>query len=115
MMSYAVATLTAANQYDLMATGVGNHLNRAIYNAPAAGGVDHPTGSRFAFLDPTGTGQLHVDIPAQWFGHTLYFKFPSYNAFGGAVQNPAGLTVYKYTLQASVGAGGYQLFQVNGE
>ncbi len=119
LMSYAVATLTGANQYTLEATGGGtNHLNRAVYGAPPTGGVAHSSGARFAFVDPSKTGQLHVNIPPQWIGKTLRFKFPSYNAFGAAPQSLAGLPYYTYTIQSTTGAGGfgggYQLFQVNG-
>lgn len=116
LMSYAVATLTAANQYTLKATGTGNHLNRAIYGAPPLGGTAHATGDRFAFLDPASrTGQLHVDIPAQWIGKTLFFKFLSFNTFGTALQSLGDVQAYSYTIAVIPGGGsGVQLFQVNG-
>ena len=105
LMTYATATLTAANKYTLKATGTGNHLNRGVWGAPALGiGVDHPTGSRFAFLSPDGTGILKLAIDPLWIGKTLYFKFPSINTFGGAVQALSDCTAYSYTIAGTSGS-----------
>ncbi|HVJ09259.1 MAG TPA: phage tail protein [Acidisarcina sp.] len=117
LMSYAAATLTAANKYTLQATGTGNKLRRAVYAAPATGaGVDHPLGSRFAFLSPDGSGLLKLTMDPTWIGKTLKFKICSFNSFGGGLQSLADVVVYSYTptgAAASAGGGG-QGFQVNG-
>lgn len=67
LMTYEIATLTAANHYTLMATGSGNQLRRGVFGAPESGvGVDHPSGSRFAFLDPSGQGILKINLQPTW-------------------------------------------------
>lgn len=105
LMTYAVATLTGANLYTLMATGSGNFLRRAVYDAPSAGmGVDHAEGSRFAFLSPAGTGILKMAMPTQYVGQTLWFKIASFNQFGGALQDLADVTAYSYTPTGIPGA-----------
>lgn len=120
LMTYAVATMTAANQYTLEATGTGNHLRRTVFGAPRLGsGVDHLSGSRFAFLPPGGAGILKLAMDPTWIGKTLYFKIASFNTFGGAAQSLTGLTAYSYTptgAGGSVNAAGLpvQGFQING-
>lgn len=117
LMTYALATLTAANKYTLEATGTGNHLRRAVFAAPAVGaGCDHPSGSRFAFLSPDGAGILKVPIDPAWYGVTLYFKFVPFNSFGGnGQQTLANATAYSFAPTGNPGnigpAGG---FLVNG-
>jgi hypothetical protein len=98
LVTYAIATLTAANEYTLQATGTGNQLRRAVFGAPAVGtGVDHPSGSRFAFLNPSGLGILKLAMDATWVGKTLYFKFIPINTFGVATQTLSDATAYGYT------------------
>lgn len=115
LMTYAVATLTATNKYTLMATGGGtNHLRRGVFGAPQnAVGFDHPSGSRFAFLNPTGQGILKVNMDPTWIGQTLHFKILSFNTFAGAVQSLSDVSAFTYTPLGTSGAGA-QLFQVNG-
>jgi Putative phage tail protein len=120
LMTYNAATLTAANKYTLEATGTGNELRRGVFAAPAvATGVDHPSGSRFAFLPPSGAGILKLGMDPTWIGKTLYFKIVSFNTFGGAAQSLSDVTAYSYTPTGAAGAvnpGGLpaQGFQVNG-
>lgn len=120
LMSYAVATLTAANKYTLKATGSGNHLNRGVFGAPSLGaGALHASGSRFAFLSPDSTGIMKLQMDPLWIGKTLHFKFLSFNNFGNELQSLADVTDYTYTPtggSGSVNPGGapVQLFQVNG-
>ncbi len=107
LMAYATATLTATSKYTLAASGTGNHLRRGVYGAPAAGvGVDHPLGSRFAFLPPSGAGILKLNMDPAWIGVTLYFKICSFNAFGGAAQGLADVTAYTYTPTGAAGSSG---------
>jgi hypothetical protein len=103
LMAYGVANLTAAYKYTLKATGGGtNHLRRAVFGAPDCErqGVDHPNGSRFAFLDPADSAQpgvLRMTIPKALIGVTLYFKFLAFNIFGGGLQSLTEATAYSYT------------------
>jgi Putative phage tail protein len=120
LMTYAVATMTAANKYTLKATRAGNELRRGVFAAPAvATGVDHPSGSRFAFLPPSGAGILKLGMDPTWIGKTLYFKIVSFNTFGGAAQSLSDVTAYSYTPTGASGAVNpaglpAQGFQVNG-
>jgi hypothetical protein len=94
LLSYAIATLTAANKYTLPTP-----LRRAVFGAPVAGaGVDHPSGSRFAFLSPDSTGILKLALDPRWIGQTLYFKFCAYNSFGNGLQPQSEATPYSYTV-----------------
>jgi hypothetical protein len=119
LMTYATATLTGTNLYTLAATG-GAHLNRGVFGAPSPGvGVDHPSGSRFAFLPPDGQGILKLNMDPTWIGKLLYFKILSFNTFGSAIQSLSSVTAYTYTPTGAAGAvnsGGIpvQGFQVNG-
>jgi hypothetical protein len=98
LMSYATAVLTAAHKYTLKATGTGNHLRRAVFDAPTAGsGCDHPISARWAFLSPAGTGILKVNMDSTWIGHQLFFKFCSFNQFGAGAQSLADVPAYTYT------------------
>jgi hypothetical protein len=99
LMAYAVATLTAANQYTLMATGSGNALRRAVDGAPdgSGEGVEHLSGSRFALLSPAGAGILKLQMPAAYVGQTLYFKIISFNTFAAALQSLSDVPAYTYT------------------
>ena len=107
LMTYAVATLTAANKYTLKATGGGtNELRRAVFSAPqAVQGVDHPLGSAFAFLSPAGTGIAKIPIDPSWIGKTLFFKFLAFNTFLNNVQSLAAATPYSYTITGCPSSG----------
>ena len=65
LMSYAVATLTGTNKFELMATGSGNELRRSIQLAPSStgAGVGHSAGARFALITPAATGILKLPMP----------------------------------------------------
>lgn len=109
LMTYAVADLTATYKYTLKATGGGNHLDRGVFGAPSADvGVDHPSGSKFAFLNPNNPqapGILAVPLLPTWIGVTLYFKFPAFNTTGGGqydISDP-DLVVYSYTPTGTPG------------
>jgi hypothetical protein len=116
LMTYATATLTATNKYTLKATGTGNKLRRGVLGAPTAGvGVDHPSGSRFVFLSPAGTGILKLDMAAAWVGVELHIKICSFNSFGSAAQSLSDVTDYTYTPGGASGTtGSGSVFQVNG-
>ena len=93
LMSYAVAEQTDVSKYLLMATG-GNYLHRGIKSSPIA---DHPAASRFAFLDPAGTGIFKYALDPSWIGKTLHFKFPAINKYGAGLQDLSDCVDYTYT------------------
>ena len=86
LVSFTTATLTATSQYNLTA------LYRGMNgSAPAA----HPTGSPFARLDDA---IVTYDIPAGLAGQTIYFKFQSFNGFGGGEQQLNDCAVYSIVV-----------------
>ncbi len=90
IICFGSATLTAANNYNL------TDLARGVYGTETAI-VDHPNGTPFARLDnvfkyPFGQGII---------GQTLYFKFQTFNAWGGGVQSLADCAAYPYTVTGS--------------
>jgi len=98
LMAYAVADLTGMNTYELLAAG-GNELLRSVYNAPNTGGVGiaHSAGERFAILNPNNLGIFKINLPSQWVGTPVYFKFLSFNEFGSALQSLSDVPAYSYT------------------
>jgi hypothetical protein len=99
--AYDIATLTAAYKYTLPATGGGtNELRRGVFGAPGPTvgvGMDHPDGSRFAFLNPLGFGMLKLNMDPSWIGKTLFFKFLAVNQRGNNLQDQSAATAYSYT------------------
>lgn len=88
------ATLTSAYHYTL-----GGELYRGLYGTtPGA----HLSGVDFARLDGA---VFKYNLPPQYIGQLLYFKFQSYNIFGGAVQDLSTCTAYTFT-PAGTGYGG---------
>jgi Putative phage tail protein len=86
MLAYESAALTALNAYSL--TGLARGLGGT---APA----DHASGAAFARLDEA---VAKYNLPANLLGRTLYFKFQSFNVFGGGLQDLSDCAVYTYTL-----------------
>lgn len=85
LLAYETATLTAANAYSL------TNLARGLGGAsPAA----HAAGAAFARID---AAVVKYDLPTNLVGRTLYFKFQSFNAFGGGVQDLSTCAAYPYT------------------
>lgn len=105
LMTYAVAQLDSLYHYTLKATGGSNKLRRAVFGAPTLGqGIDHPAGSRFAFLDPAGTGILQQTMDPKWIGQKLYFKFLAFNVYESGLQDEADAAVYTYIPTGTVGS-----------
>jgi hypothetical protein len=84
LLSYESATLVAPNAYNL--TG----LQRGIYGTASSA---HAAGAPFARLD---SAVVSYTLPANYIGQTLYFKFQSFNVFGGGSQSLAACAVYSY-------------------
>jgi hypothetical protein len=89
-LTFATATLTGINQYDL--TG----LNRGLYGTYA---INQPAGAQFLYL---ATGNYYVQtLPTQYVGRILFFEFPSFNITAGGQQTLAETVAYEYTPQGA--------------
>lgn len=86
LLSYQDAVLTSTSHYTL-----GTALYRALYGTTSPA---HLSGVAFARLDDS---IFKYTLPPQYISRTLYFKFQSYNIFGGAVQDISTCTAYTYT------------------
>ena len=84
LISYENATLTGTDTYNLTT------LYRGMYGTSAG---SHSSGTKFARLDNVFKYQL----PAAYIGHTLYFKFPSFNIWGLQLQDLSTCTAYTLT------------------
>ncbi len=84
LLSYESATLTAPNVYNL--TG----LQRGIYTTS---GVSHSSGAPFCRLD---SAVVQHPLQSQYIGQTLYFKFQSFNVFGGGGEALSSCIAYTY-------------------
>ncbi len=92
LLSYESAALSGANAYNL--TG----LQRGLYGTASAA---HAAGAPFARLDDA---VVVTNLPANYLGQTLYFKFQSFNVFGAGVQELSTCAVSVYVpTGASVG------------
>ena len=85
LLAFANATLTSTYHYNL--TG----LARGLYGTL---GDFHSSGADFYRVD---NNVIAVQIPANYIGVLLYFKFQSFNTFGGSLEDLASLPVYTYT------------------
>ena len=87
VMAYGTATPGTLNSYSTDLT----YLRRGQYGTTV---VAHAVGAPFTRLDPNFL--FEYDLPAAYVGATLYFKFCSFNNFGGAVQDIADVPEYTY-------------------
>jgi hypothetical protein len=85
ILAYESATLTGVNAYAL--TG----LQRGLYGAP---GAEHAAGASFARLDQA---VVAYDLPANFIGRRLYFKFQSFNLFGLGLEDLSTCEAYAFT------------------
>jgi hypothetical protein len=85
LLAYESATLTAASAYTL------SGLARGIGGTEASA---HAARAPFARLD---AAIVKYDLPANLIGQTLYFKFQSFNVFGGGLQDLSSCAVYPFT------------------
>lgn len=91
--AYGIATQTGAYAYTLSASG-GNFLRRGLFGTAIA---SHPLGSQFGYMGPNS---IFTDILVnpQWYGKTVYFKFPSFNTFQTQTQALSDCTAYPFTF-----------------
>jgi hypothetical protein len=90
LMSYETATLTSSYNYDL------TYLRRGVYGSTIA---SHASAAAFCMLNGRA---FEWDYQSQDLGKTIYFKFTSFNQYGGAEQSLADVTAYTYTLSGSL-------------
>jgi hypothetical protein len=84
VLAYESAILTSGDAYAL--TG----LQRGLYGTT---GAAHASGAPFARLDGA---VVAYDLPANYIGKTLAFKFQSFNIFGGGVQDLSTCVAYSF-------------------
>jgi hypothetical protein len=88
LLAYQNATLTGENAYNL------TDLARGLSGSAAA---SHSTGAPFARLDGA---IVKYNLPSNLVGQTLYFKFQSFNVFGGGLQDLSTCAVYTFAPAA---------------
>lgn len=86
-MAHQGATLTGTNAYNL------SGLVRGCYGSTAD---THAIGDPFVRLDGAVVGSGPLDLGM--IGQVVYFKFQSYNQWGGGLQDLASLSPYSYTV-----------------
>lgn len=85
-IAYGNDSLTATNKYDL------TYLNRGCYGSTIA---SHAAGKQFVRYD---AAVLRYPIDQSRVGQTLYFKFASFNQFGGGIQGLDEVAAYPYQV-----------------
>lgn len=86
IIAYGTVSATGAETYNL------TYLRRGVYSTTPA---SHAIGAQFTRIDPSTC--FVYDLPQQYVGVTLYFKFPSVNSFGNTPQSISDATQYTYT------------------
>jgi hypothetical protein len=97
-ISYEDALFTSTYHYTLQ-----TQLYRGLYGSSPA---SHLSGVPFARLDDN---IFKYNLPSQYIGKTLYFKFQSFNIFGQAFQDLSTCTAYTLTVAGTgfgTGSGG---------
>jgi hypothetical protein len=89
LLDFATATLTSTNHYNL------TRIARGLYGTAAS---SHLAGATFTQLDPVAK----IDLPQQFIGTDVKFKFQSFNLWGLAVQDLSDCAVYDYTPRGVV-------------
>ena len=89
-VAYGLATPTTGDAYNL------TYLYRGLYGST---GTSHSSGTEFVLLDDN---IFKYNLPSGYAGQPLYFKFASFNAWGGGVQDLASLTAITYTPSGGV-------------
>jgi hypothetical protein len=88
LIAYEAATLTSsAPAYNL--TGLARALSGSV-------GASHSSGAQFFRIDGA---IVKYNVPANFIGKTIYFKFQSFNVFGGGAEDLSTVAVYSFTPQ----------------
>lgn len=86
LTSFGNDDLTSQYNYNL------TYLNRGAYGSTIS---DHPIGKNFVRFDDA---VIRYGLDQSRVGQTLYFKFLSYNVYGGGLQELANVSAYPYTI-----------------
>ena len=86
LIAFGNDELTGTNKYTL------SYLNRGCYGSTIGA---HAAGSNFARFD---AGIFRYSANQAYIGQTLYFKFCSYNAWGGGLQSLDEVEPYTYKV-----------------
>ena len=86
-MAYEDSTLTSPNSYSL------DGLIRGVYGSSEA---YHEIGAPFVRIDDSIVGSGPLDL--SMIGNEIYFKFQSFNIWGGGLQDLAGIPEFTYTI-----------------
>jgi hypothetical protein len=89
VVSYATSALTATSKYTL------SNLRRGIYGTLYS---QHDTASKFMRLDEA---VFRWQVPDQFLGLNMKFKFVSFNTFGKSLQDISTLSPYSFTVAQS--------------
>lgn len=89
IISYATATLIGANNYNL------SYMVRGAYGSTIA---SHPIGTPFVRLD---TAVAAETFDQTRIGATIYFKFQSFNIYGGGTVPLSSCAAYPYVITGS--------------
>lgn len=93
-MAYQGATLTGPNAYSL------DGLVRGVHGSAES---DHETGAPFVRIDEAVFRSGGIDL--SMIGQVVYFKFQSFNIWGGGVQDLGSLAEYAYTISGLAATG----------
>lgn len=85
-LAYQTATFVATNRYNLTT------LNRGAYDSPS--GL-HVLGAPWARIDDA---ILRFPLELNYIGKQIYFKFTSFNIYGGGEQSQAAVSPFLYTV-----------------
>jgi len=91
LLAPATDTLTGTYAYTM------SRIERGAWGTV---GASHSSGVPFARMDEN---VFLYEVPTEWLGRTLLFKFASYNVFGGALEDLAGVSTYTFTPSTSIG------------
>tara|TARA_R110000868_G_scaffold55899_1_gene173480 strand:- start:158 stop:688 length:531 start_codon:yes stop_codon:yes gene_type:complete len=89
VVSYVTASLTATSKYTL------SNLRRGIYGTQY---YQHNTASKFMRLDEA---VFRWQVPNQFVGLNMKFKFVSFNTYGKSLQDISTLTAYDFSIAQS--------------
>jgi hypothetical protein len=87
LIAYEVANLTGGTAYNL--TGLARALSGSV-------GASHSSGAQFFRIDGA---IVKYNVPANFIGTTIYFKFQSFNVFGGGAEDLSTVAFYSFTPQ----------------
>ena len=89
LIAFGNDVLTAANKYNL------TYLNRGCYGTTI---LSHAAGSQFARID---NSVFIYDVDQSRIGQKIYFKFCSFNIYGGGLEQLGDVPAYNYTVTGS--------------